>query len=192
MLPAQLLLNIVGRPTHYVLKRELRWLPSVDIYGHWLGNFFVSRGRDTEHELAGIRALATAAEPEAGLVIFPEGTYATEARKARIESSFRSAGHDELADYAAGLSTLLPPKAAGTLALLESQPAAPVVVIGHSGFDGLSEPGALRRLIPLQRTIHVSWWLHGRDEIDSYAGGPTGWLRDTWQQLDAWVEEENG
>lgn len=190
LLPAHLLLNTVERPIHYVLKRELRWLPSIDIYGHWLGNFFVSRGTGTEHELKGIRTLSATAEPDAGLVIFPEGTYATRARRAKIVASFRAAGKDDLADYAEELAALLPPKNAGTLALLNGQPTAPVIVIGHTGFDGLAEPGGLRRLIPLQRPVHVSWWLHSRDDVDSHPGGSTEWLRDTWQQLDQWVIEQ--
>ncbi len=187
LLPGHLLLNSVERPVHYVLKRELRWLPSIDIYGHWLGNFFVSRGADTEHELEGIRALSASAEPDAGLVIFPEGTYATRARRAKIVASFHTAGKDDLATYAEGLGELLPPKNAGTLALLDGQSAAPIVVLGHTGFDGLAEPGGLRRLIPLQQPVHVSWWLHDRAAIESHPGGPTEWLRDTWQQLDKWV-----
>ncbi|MEZ5341768.1 MAG: 1-acyl-sn-glycerol-3-phosphate acyltransferase [Acidimicrobiales bacterium] len=187
VLPGHLLLKLSSRSAHYVLKRELQWLPSLDLYGHRLGNLFVVRGGNTEHELQLINDLGVQAAPDAGLVIFPEGTFNTVAKRAQVVASLRSSGRDDLADYAASLRHLLPPKPAGTLALLDSQPTADVVVLGHIGLDGLSEPGALRAMLPLSEPVRLQWWTHSRQEVDNYPGGPEAWLRDRWVELDEWI-----
>lgn len=190
VLPAQVLLNIAKRPIHYVFKRELRRLPTLDIYGHRLANYFVARGSDTDREIAGVFALGSAAIPGSGLVIFPEGTYATQKHRTRVESSLRAAGKLEVADYAASLHVLLPPKPAGALALLEAQPTAPVCIFGHTGLDGLSEKGALRNRIPLQEPVRMKIWIEDRETIEKYPTGRVGWLQDRWSELDRWVEAE--
>ena len=77
IIPAWLFPRVLGRPVHYVIKKELRWMPSIDIFGTKLGNHFVTRGGDTETEVAAISELGRNAEPDAALVIFPEGTYST-------------------------------------------------------------------------------------------------------------------
>ncbi|MEL6985029.1 MAG: 1-acyl-sn-glycerol-3-phosphate acyltransferase, partial [Actinomycetota bacterium] len=131
VLPAAVVAGPMGRFVHYVLKRELQWDPALDIVGSRLGNHFVARDGDTANESAAIERLADQAEPASVLVIFPEGTYATPESRARIVASLRRKGADEAAARAEKLQQLLPPRPAGTLAMLRSQPTADVVVLGH-------------------------------------------------------------
>ncbi len=48
---------LLQRPAQYVLKRELRWFPSFDLFGPPLGNYFVNRNGNTDSELDHLRGL---------------------------------------------------------------------------------------------------------------------------------------
>lgn len=187
VLPAAVVAGPMGRFVHYVLKRELQWDPALDIVGSRLGNHFVARDGDTANESAAIQRLADQAEPSSVLVIFPEGTYATPESRARIIASLRRKGADEAAARAEKLQQLLPPRPAGTLAMLRSQPDADVVVLGHVGLEGVAEFRGLRRRLPLTEPVQVRWWVHPRSELPTDDDGMIEWLKDRWEDLDHWV-----
>lgn len=195
VLPAHYFANRLDRPIHYVLKRELRWLPSIDIYGHRLSNHFVARGGDTDSEVAAIARLAQRAEPGSGIVIFPEGTYSTAVSRERVLASLQRRGDSELVAYARSLEVLLPPKPAGTLALLDAAPDADVVLFGHVGMEGVAEFSGLRRNLPARHPVEVQWWVHPRSEIPGHDLGEgtesarVRWLQDQWRSLDRWVSD---
>ncbi len=187
VIPAHLFTARLRRPVHYVLKRELQFLPNLDIYGHRLGNHFVTRGGDTEAEVARIARLADEARPDAGLVIFPEGTYATPASKARIGASLRRRGEVAAADLNDELRFLLPPKPAGTLALLDHRPDAAIVILAHTGLEGVAELRGLRRGLPLRGPVVVRWWEVDRETLPVDPDDRVAWLNDRWRELDDWV-----
>ncbi len=187
VIPAHLFNDHLRRPVHYVLKRELQNLPNIDIYGHRLGNHFVTRGGDTGTEVAQIARLADEARPEAGLVIFPEGTYATPAAKARVGASLRRRGDDATADLNDELHFLLPPKPGGTLALLEHQPEAAIMILAHTGLEGVAELRGLRRGLPLRSPVVVRWWEVDRSTLPADPADRVDWLNDRWRELDDWV-----
>jgi len=187
ILPAALVAGPMGRFVHYVLKRELQWDPALDIVGSRLGNHFVARDGDTANESAAIERLAKGAEPNSVLVIFPEGTYSTAESRRRIVASLRRKGADEAAARAEKLQQLLPPRPAGTLAMLRSQPDADVVVLGHVGLEGVAEFRGLRRQLPLSEPVRVRWWIHRRSELPTDDDGLIEWLHKRWEDLDQWV-----
>lgn len=189
ILPAYLFPALLVRPVHYVLKRELRWVPSIDIFGHRLGNHFIDRDGKTEQEVAGIARLAERAQPGSAIVIFPEGTYATPASRARIHRSLERRGASELVALADELRTLLPPRPAGTLALLEHTDDAPVIIFGHVGMEGVAEFRGLRANLPATHPIVVRWWVHDRKGVPSSPEEQTTWLHDQWRRLDQWATE---
>ena len=190
VLPAALVAQQLGRFVHYVLKRELRWDPSLDLVGTRLGNHFVARSGDTAAEADAIEQLARRAEPNSVLVIFPEGTYSTPQARQRVVASLRKRGDDEAAARAEKLEQLLPPRPAGTQAMLRGQPDADVVVLGHVGLEGVAELRGLRRRLPLAEPVRVRWWVHPRSELPDDDDGLATWLADRWEDLDHWVATE--
>lgn len=188
ILPAAVVAGPMGRFVHYVLKRELRWDPAIDIVGSRLGNHFVARGGDTPAESTAIEHLARRAAPSSVLVIFPEGTYATPQNRVRIVASLRRREEHAAALLAERLAHLLPPKPAGTLAMLRGQPTADVVFLGHAGLEGVAELRGLRRRLPLREPIRVQTWLHRRVDIPNEDDELIAWLHDRWEELDRWVE----
>jgi 1-acyl-sn-glycerol-3-phosphate acyltransferase len=190
VIPVTLVTKRMGRYIHYVLKRELRWVPSMDLFGGRLLNHFVARGADTDAEEAAIEQMADSAIADSALVIFPEGTYATPATREKVLASLRKKGDDDIIKRAESLDTLLPPKPAGTLAMLRGQPDADVVIIGHVGLEGVAELKGLRSRLPLKRPVLVKWWVHKRSELPTNEDDLIGWLGDRWIELDQWVTGE--
>lgn len=188
VLPAILIAGHLRRFIHYVLKDELRWDPNLDLYGHRLGNYFVTRGRNGEIEAERIARFADQAMPGSVLAIFPEGAYATTANRSRVLASLERR-NPKLVGYARALRHLLPPKPAGTLALLDRAPEADVVVLGHVGLEGVAELSGLRRRLPLTDPIVVRWWHHPRDTVPTSEDERVAWLNDVWRTLDRWVDQ---
>jgi hypothetical protein len=85
------------------------------------------------------------------------------------------------------LRALLPPKPAGTLALLGGRPEADVVVVGHVGLEGVAQLRGLRRRLPLTEPVVVRWWTHRRHELPADEAGLAAWLHHRWEELDHWV-----
>jgi len=184
-LPLHLVVGQLKRPVHYVIKRELIWDPCLSTYGDRLNNHFVDRGGDTEREIAALRNMADTAEEDSVLVIFPEGTYATDSSRARVVASLERKGETEAAEQAK------PPKPGGALALLESKPDASVVFLGHVGLEGVAQLKGLRRNMPMNKPIVLQWWLVDRSEIPSDRPALERWLAEQWEQLDRWVDEHH-
>lgn len=192
VIPIILVAGLVRRYVHYVVKRELRWDPALDVFGTRLGNHFVSRGRNTEAEEAAITELAAEARPDSALVIFPEGTYATPQSRQRVLRSLRRLGDAAVVDRAEALQALLPPKPAGTLALLRGRPEADIVVVGHVGLGGVAQLRGLRHRLPLSQPVVVRWWSHRRRELPATEEAQADWLAERWRELDRWVIETRG
>lgn len=188
ILPAWLFPSILKRPVHYTLKRELIWMPSIDLFCHRLGNHFVIRGGNTHKEVAAIKQMLSGAKPRAALVIFPEGTYSTAPVREKVRKSLRNKGETELAELAEELRFLLPPKAAGFDAYIDSAPGAPVVFLGHHGLEGVAEISSLRHALPLTEPVTVRWWVVPRSEVPDEPSERHRWLHDQWRLLDHWVQ----
>ncbi len=187
IVPASLIADQLDRYVHYALKRELRWAPSLDLFGTRLRNHFVARGNDTKVEQNALHQMAVEAEPNSALVIFPEGTYATAQTRERVLRSLRRIGDEEIIARAEKLTSLLPPKPAGTQALFRGRPNADVLVIGHVGLEGVAELRGLRQRLPLTKPVIVRWWVHLRSELPDTESSLAEWLADRWQELDDWV-----
>ncbi len=199
VLPIVLICTHLKRYAHYVLKDELLWDPVINIFGKRLGNQFVGRGSRTDADLDGIARLAGGALPDSALVIFPEGTYATPRNRTRVlESLRRKARAGELdADvvaYAEKLNHLLPPKPAGSLALMSHRPNADVVILGHVGLEDMADLQGFRRQLPLRNPIAVRYWVHTRSELPTDPHDRAEWLRSRWIELDLWIDsvDRNG
>ncbi len=191
ILPAHVFAGRLDRSVHYVIKRELLSSPIFDIYGLALENHFVARGADnTDQEVVALERLAADARPSSALVIFPEGTYATKKNRERVAASLKRRGETAALALAEELSTLLPPKPTGTLAMLRSQPDATVLIVGHVGLEGVAEFAGLRSYLPCREPIIVRWWQHAVSDLPLDDEGRTAWLQDQWRRLDTWVADQ--
>lgn len=186
LVPARLLFDR-QRTLRYVLKDELLWDPALDLVGHRLPNHFVDRTNpDPGVESAAIEALAASASDTDALVIFPEGTRWSPAKRQRVLE--RLADTDPaLAARAERLTTTLPPHAGGVLALLDGRPDADVVIMAHTGLEGLAGPREALRLLPLPEPVRVSLRRLPRSEIPTDETGRREWLLDQWDEVDRWV-----
>lgn len=191
VLPGHIFLSQPNRSVHYVIKNELLNSPIFDIYGLALENHFVARSSDkTNQDVDAIERLAANARPSSALVIFPEGTYASKKNRERIAASLKRKGETVALALAEELSTLLPPKPAGTLALLRHQPDATVLIVGHVGLEGVTEFSGLRTHLPSRQPIKVRWWEHAVADLPADDEGRVAWLQDQWKRLDSWVAEQ--
>jgi len=191
LLPEAFIAPAHGLRLRYVLKRELLRLPTLDIGRRWAPGVFVRRGTgDTVDALDRLRLLTTGLGDEDGIVIYPEGTLYNDQKLARAKriTAKREAA---VAPLVARLRHVLPPRPAGTLALLRSAAHADVVICGHVGlarFEYLSDiwQGEL-----VGSTVRMKIWRHAASDV------PVGdeeafaeWLYERWFELDDWIEAQ--
>ena len=183
---------LVSRPhamhLRYVLKRELLWGPCLDIVGHRLPNAFVDRGSELpEAERERVAALGRDLGPHDGVLIYPEGTRFSAAKRARVIARLAEDGETERWKYASSLACVLPPRPGGTLALLESAPEADVVVCSHTGMEDAASPAALWSGAAMHQMVRVQLRRVPRSAIPSAPEPAIAWLDDEWRRVDEWV-----
>jgi 1-acyl-sn-glycerol-3-phosphate acyltransferase len=173
----------------YLIKRELRSDPGLDIGGDRLQNYFVRRGTGQEIERENVRRLSEGLGPKDGMLIFPEGTRFTPERRARAIEKLaeRDAA---LAASAERMQYVLPPKPGGVLAILEGAPDADVLLLAHAGFDGLRLISDIWHGDLIGRDIRVKLIRIPRSEIPADPGAQVTWLFETWESVDRWVGEQ--
>lgn len=189
IIPAILFARFLKRPAHHVLKEELRWAPSMDLFGPPLGNYFVSRGKDTEAELRQLERLTELVRPEGSLVIFPEGTFSTAEKRRKIRASLERKGEFEAVALTDELKALLPPKPAGVLTLLRARPDVVPMVLAHRGLDNVASFRGLWSSIPLKDPVVVRWWPTAPPPSDP--AEQVRWLQDEWRRADRWVRSSD-
>jgi 1-acyl-sn-glycerol-3-phosphate acyltransferase len=178
-----------GLDLRYVLKSELLWDPCLDIVGNRMGHFFARRGStDTAAEIDGVRALARGLGPRDGVLIYPEGTRFTPAKRARVLARFRERGDARALERGEQLRHVLPPRRGGSLALLQAAPDADVVVCAHTGLDAVTHFRDLWRGAAKGRVLRACFWRIPRADIPADDDARADWLHAQWQRVDAWVE----
>jgi 1-acyl-sn-glycerol-3-phosphate acyltransferase len=193
LLPAALLTGSHGLRLRYVLKRELLLDPCLDLAGNRLPNVFVRRNSsDSEREIAAVRRLAHALGPDDGVLIYPEGTRFTPAKRERILQRLAREGNAAGHARAQALRRVLPPRPGGALALLEAATDADVLFLAHTGLEGLANVSDLLGGWLIGRRIRVHLRRVPRNRIPEAADARLAWLQDEWERLDAWVDAELG
>lgn len=179
---------VAGVGPRYVLKRELLFDPCLDIVGLRVPNHFLDRGAaDSSGELEALRRLAATVGPGSVGVIFAEGTRANDDKRRRALDKIAERDPQRAARMA-GLRRLLPPRPAGSMAMLDGAPDADVVLAWHTGFDGLDTfSGMLARLS--QPLPPVRFVVRRVSRSDVPAGAAfAAWLDDRWIEMDAEVD----
>ncbi len=181
---------LVANPFHlllrYVLKRELLWDPCLDIIGQRLPNAFIDRTSARRGaEVMAIAELAGELDPQSAVLIYPEGTRFSESKRDRAVLALEARGPALLAEIARSYRSVLPPRLAGPLALLESAPALDVVLLEHHGFEGAATFARFWSGELIGATIHA------RIRRIAAAAIPVAdrarWLFETWAETDRWV-----
>jgi len=188
LLAASLVSAPHGMRLRYVLKRELLFDPCLDIVGHRLPNVFVDRGaEDAAEEIRRVRALGEGLGAHDGVLIYPEGTRFSEAKKRQVVDGLAARGEVALVSYARSLTRVLPPRPGGTLALLEAAPDADVVLLAHAGFEGAASLAEIWRGALVGRTLRVRFRRIPRERVPSAREERVAWLRDEWREIDRWI-----
>lgn len=170
----------------YVLKRELAWDPCLDVGAHRMGSYFVDRsGQRTGEELAHLRDMGRELAADEAVVMFPEGTRFTQAKRSHLIETGVLTGAVR-AKQAMQFRHVLPPHPGGALALLES--GADVVVCAHHGFDGLAQVKDLLRGTPVGRTISIRYWRVSAHDIPHSREARIAWLQHQWHLIDDWLD----
>jgi 1-acyl-sn-glycerol-3-phosphate acyltransferase len=178
-----------GIMLRYVMKRELRWDPCLDIVGHRLPNCFVQRGSgDSAREIAAVQRLAEGLGSEDGVLIYPEGTRFSPAKRARVVARLRDALPPGLQRIAEGLRHTLPPRLGGPLGLLDHNPGADAVFCAHTGFEGAASVRDLLAGALIGREVRVAFWRVPFAQIPREPERRAEWLYEQWQRIDDWIE----
>lgn len=187
LIPTVLLAKPTGLRLRFVLKRELLALPCLDIAGHRLPNCFVARGgEDSDKEIARVGALATGLGERDAVIIYPEGTRFSEAKRGRALSKLAEKAPERHARLRS-LAHLLPPKPGGPLALLAT--GADVVLVAHAGLEAFAELVDVWRGKMVGRRVAIALSRVPASTIPSDASLRRAWLDDRWLELDRWVDE---
>lgn len=188
LLAAALIANPLRMHLLYVFKRELQWDPCLDIAGGRLGCHFAKRDAgESRNEVRKLRQLAANLRTREGVIIYPEGTRWTPAKYERVLERIELTGDQRLYELASGLERLLPPRLGGPLALVEGAPAADVVFIAHTGFEGAVKPRDVMRGGLVGKTIRVKAWKVTSEEVPEDRDEQVEWLYDNWARMDAWL-----
>lgn len=169
----------------FVMKQELLWDPCLDIVGNRLPNYFVDRNaKDNMREIANIAALAKGLQTGEGVVMYPEGTRFSEEKRAKALQRLEEQGHIELLRHAEQMRHVLPPRLAGTLALLENAPGADIVFFAHSGFEGASSFSEFFRGSMIGREVRVRYWSVPASDVPADVEARKLWLYREWLHVD--------
>lgn len=186
LLPAHFISRSRGTRLAYVMKSELLSDPCLDVAGNRLPNVFVRRGAgEGDGDVATIRRLGASIGRGEGVLIYPEGTRFD---RAKMVAAVRrlAARSPKLHAIAVDYRAVLPPRPAGTLALLDST-AGDVVVMAHRGLDGFAKVADIWRGGMVHQTVDVVFWRIQRSSIPHERTQRLEWLYRVWADVDRWV-----
>jgi 1-acyl-sn-glycerol-3-phosphate acyltransferase len=195
------LLTSCERRPRVVMKATLQLDPSLDIVANRVPNAFLRRrrpgtqgtarsgGRHPSEHIRQIRRLASGLGGRDALLLFPEGGNWTPLRWRRGIERLRRAGQAELAERAAAMPNLLPPRTGGAFAAIGACPAADVIFVAHTGLDRLVSVRDVWQSLLADMTVQARWWRVPAAEVPRSADheAQAAWLYDWWERLDGWI-----
>ena len=174
-----------GLHLRHVAKTDLIWDPAIDVLSHQVPMAFVKRGGAAhDADIAAVQRMGQALGDTDGVLIFPEGTRFTEAKRQRILAGLAHR-HPELHDRASALTHVLPPHPAGALALLQAH--TDVVFCAHTGLEGIRTMAGLASGALVGRTIEIELWRVAHADIPEDRDAQIAWLLDRWTDVERWV-----
>ncbi|MGF1427043.1 hypothetical protein [Kitasatospora sp. LaBMicrA B282] len=132
--------------------------------------------------------LARAAGPRDALVLFPEGTNATAARRRAAIDRLHAEGRPDRAARYRRLPHVLAPQPGGVGAVLHAAPTTDVLFFAHTGLEDLLAPVVdLGYPALADGRLHTAWWHVPAERIPREPAAFEAWLDDWWQTLDEWI-----
>jgi 1-acyl-sn-glycerol-3-phosphate acyltransferase len=173
-----------GFSLRYVLKKELQLDPSLDIVCNRLPNYFVDRfSDDPASEVAGVARLLSNIGPTEGVLIYPEGTRFTPAKREAILARYRERGDDAALARAQNWPNLLPPRVGGALALLAANPGMDLLFIAHTGFEGSARFNDLINGAWAHSNVRIRFWRVAFADVPKDANGQKAFLFAQWDRM---------
>lgn len=168
-----------------VLKKTLRWEPTVDVAGDHLPLCFVGSGGGKA--IRGVESLARTLATGRALLIFPEGGNFTWERWRTSLQRLRERGEHLLARRAHARTHTLPPRPGGAVAALAAAPQADVLLLAHSGFS----PDGRNRTwwqLPVHHRLTMRTVLLPAASVPRDEARAREFLDRAWEQVDTWVD----
>jgi 1-acyl-sn-glycerol-3-phosphate acyltransferase len=179
-------------PLKYVMKRELEWDPCLDLAVNRMPHLFVVRGsNDATKEIEAIASMMDNAQPNEGVIIFPEGTRYTPAKRARIIQKLRESGADDVVAWAERYQHVLPPRTGGPLALLDHAGKADIVFCAHTGLEHSSTFKDTFNGSLVGAQVHIKFWGAHEEDIPADEEARKQWLFEQWKKVDEYIEERS-
>ena len=178
-----------GQRLRFVLKQELLFDPCLDIVGNRLPNYFAARGSgDTARDVEGVTRLLDDLPPDQGVLIYPEGTRFTPAKRAAILRRLEQKGEHFAVARARTWTRLLPPRPGGPLALLAANPGRDLVFCAHTGFEGSASFARLFNGSWVDTRVRIRFWRVPFAEIPVEPDAQREFLYRQWDRMNAELE----
>jgi hypothetical protein len=190
------LISTCARRPRIVMKETLQLDPTADVLANRLPNAFIRKhrdGRGTTPHTELIRRLAASLDPSGALLIFPEGGNWTPQRWRRAIARLHRRHRDDLAERAAAMPNVLPPRLGGAFAAIAACPAADVVFVAHTGLDRLVSVRDVWQSLSGDILVRAHWWRVQAADVprDADEEAQLRWLYDWWERVDAWITAQD-
>lgn len=175
----------------YVMKRELEWDPCLDLAVNRMPHLFVVRGsKESDKEVEAIGRLMDGATAKGGVIIFPEGTRYTPAKRERILGKLRELGQTDVLAWAERYRHVLPPRTAGPLALFRraTECDADIVFCAHTGLERSSSFKESFNGSLVGTQVHIRFWAEPASSLPPDDEGRKQWLFEQWKKVDDYIE----
>lgn len=175
----------LGIHLRIVAKRELRWDIALDTSLGRLPNAFVRRGSgDAAHEIENVAHLMDGLGPGEAVMIYPEGTRFTPAKKARILEKIKQSGDAAAYARAEAFQRVLPPRPGGPLALLERNTGADVLFCAHTGLEKTHGFRTIFNGGAVGAVVRFHYWRVRFEDIPASPNARAEWLYNEWKKVD--------
>jgi 1-acyl-sn-glycerol-3-phosphate acyltransferase len=165
----------------YVLKRELLLDPCLDIVGNRLPNCFVTRRGDPA-DIDRLTLLARDLSADEGLLIYPEGTRFSTARRERAIATLAEQPNSNDLEMARRWYDLLPPRLAGAQTLAATS-GRDLLFCAHVGFEGASHFRSLVNGSWLGADVRIHFWRVPAADVPTGVGEFHSFLFAQWDRM---------
>ncbi|HPH64569.1 MAG TPA: 1-acyl-sn-glycerol-3-phosphate acyltransferase [Kofleriaceae bacterium] len=186
ILPIGLITYPHGVRLRIVLKAELIYAAIVDAIGHRLPVAFIKRSGASKKELDAIRMAGTNMHSEETVMIFPEGTRFTDAKRRALMEKIGDRD-TKLAGRARELTHVLPLRLGGTNALIEAAPTADIVICAHTGYENTEQLKDFVNGGLYKANVRVKFWRIPAAQIPRDLDERAEFLHQEWRKVNDFV-----